>query len=171
VPSNEPVIVGRFGAPYGIQGWLRVTSFTDPADNIRDYQPWLVDRGQGLSEIGLVGFRALSKGFAVQVEGVSDREVANEWRGCEISVAAAQLPVPAADEVYWKDLIGLAASSPDGERIGRVSYLIPGGSHDVLVIDSDARETPIMVPFHREYVRDVDLHQGRLVADVSAFEH
>lgn len=167
--SNEPVIVGRFGAPYGVKGWLRVTSFTDPADNIRDYSPWLAREGQGFSEIEIIGFRALSKGFAVQVEGISNREAAGDWRGREISVAADQLPATASDEVYWKDLIGLAASTPDGEPIGRVSKLLPGGSHDVLVIDSASRPAPIMVPFHREYVTEVDIAQGRLVADVSGF--
>ncbi|MCY4039838.1 MAG: ribosome maturation factor RimM [Gammaproteobacteria bacterium] len=170
MPFNEPVIVGRFGAPYGIKGWLRVTSFTDPADNIRNYRPWLVDFGAGLGEITLINFRALSKGFAVHVEGVADREAAIDWRGREISVAADQLPEVAADEIYWKDLIGLAASTPDGTPIGRVSQLLPAGSHDVLVIDREACEVPIMVPFHREYVRQVDLDQGKLVADVSGFE-
>jgi len=171
VASNEPVIVGRFGAPYGIKGWLRVTSYTDPAENIRDYQPWLADTPEGLREIVLTEFRALSKGVAVHVEGVDDRNAANDWRGREISVAPEQLPATTADEVYWKDLIGLAASSPDGEHIGRVSSLLPGGSHDVLVIASESRDASIMVPFHREYVTRVDIGQGRLIADVSGFEN
>ncbi len=150
---------------------MRVTSYTDPAENIRDYQPWLVDSQDGLREIVLTECRALSKGVVVHVEGIDDREVAGDWRGREISVAPEQLPATTADEIYWKDLIGLAASSPDGAHIGRVSSLLPGGSHDVLVIDSEARDAPIMVPFHREYVTHVDIDQGRLIADVSGFEN
>ena len=170
MPSQEPVIVGRFGAPYGIKGWLRVTSYTDPADNIREYQPWLVDTGQGFSEVEVCAFRVLSKGFAAQLAGVVDRDEAAEWRGREISVEAARLPAPEPGEIYWKDLIGLAAHAPDGAPLGRVSGLVPGGSHDVLVIDLVSAGKPVMVPFHRDYVPEVDIEAGRLVADISELQ-
>ena len=170
MPAQEPVIVGRFGAPYGIKGWLRVTSFTDPADNIRDYQPWLVHSERGWDEIELVALRTLPKGFAVQVAGIGDRDEAALLRGREISVLASSLGEAGPDEVYWKDLIGLAARSTDGEPLGEVSSLMPGGSHDVLVIDSASRQQPILVPFHRDYVRDVDVEGGALVADISGFK-
>jgi len=166
VPFNEPVIVGRFGAPYGIKGWLRVTSFTDPADNIRNYRPWLVDFGAGLGELTLINFRALSKGFAVHVEGVADREAAIDWRCREISVAAATLHEGSAEELYWKDLIGLAASTPDGTPIRRVSQLPPAAFHDVRVTYREACEGPILVPFLHAYMRQVELAQARLVAAV-----
>ena len=150
---------------------MRVTSYTDPVDNIRAYQPWLVASGQGWNEICLRGFRALSKGFAAHVEGVGDRDEALEWRGREISINAALLPATEPDEVYWNDLIGLAAHSPDGHVLGVVTRLMPGGSHDVLVIDKESGGKPVMVPFHRDYVPEVDVANGTLVADVSGFEY
>ena len=32
--SNEKIVVGKFGATYGIRGWLKVFSYTDNAENL-----------------------------------------------------------------------------------------------------------------------------------------
>ena len=32
------VVVGRFGPPFGIKGWLNVISYTDPSTNLADYR-------------------------------------------------------------------------------------------------------------------------------------
>lgn len=164
---SPPVIVGRFGAPYGVKGWLRVTSFTDPPENIERYQPWQVAWDGQWNELRAFGFKRLSKGFAVGVESINDRDGAGLYSGREIGVDAGLLPEPDADELYWKDLIGLMAESPQGEHLGRVAGLIPGGSHDILQIDSERADSPLLVPFHRAYVLEVDPACGRLVADVA----
>lgn len=164
---REPVIVGRFGAPYGIKGWLRVTSFTDPPENIERYQPWQVAWDGKWSELHPTGFKRLAKGVAVGVASVKDRDGASLYSGREIGVDASLLPEPDADELYWKDLIGLVAESPEGERLGSVTGLMPAGSHDVLVIESHEAGSPLLVPFHREYVPHVDPGAGRLIADVA----
>lgn len=164
---QEPVIVGRFGTPYGIKGWLRLTSFTDPAENIKQYQPWHVQSEAGWDELRLAGFRRLSKGFAAGLEGMSERDAAASLCGKEICIEASVLPAPQPGELYWKDLIGLAAESPDGIRLGQVTGLVPGGTHDVLVINADQVDAPLLVPFQSDYVPQVDLAARRLVADVS----
>lgn len=167
---QETVIVGRFGAPYGIKGWLRLISFTDPAENIEHYQPWRVQSASGWDELKLKGFRALPKGFAAFVEGISDRDGAISLRGKEISIATSLLPDPKGDEIYWKDLIGLKAESPSGMRLGQVIGLVPAGTHDVLVIEPFEAGEPLLVPFERGYVPEVDIAVGRLVADVSRLQ-
>ncbi|MEO1575718.1 MAG: ribosome maturation factor RimM, partial [Pseudomonadota bacterium] len=37
--SAGRVIVGRLAGVYGIKGWLRVQSFTQPIENVLDYSP------------------------------------------------------------------------------------------------------------------------------------
>lgn len=165
---SQPVIVGRFGAPYGIKGWLRVTSFTDPPQNIENYRPWYVSSQRGWEEVGLVGFLSLSKGFAAGLSNIADRDAATLLSGRDICIDATLLPEPGPDEIYWKDLIGLLAESPTGDRLGRITGLMPAGSHDVLVIESELTKEPLLVPFHKDYVPEVDIGRGRLVADVSA---
>jgi len=40
---SEPedfVVLGRITSPFGIQGWVKVYSFTDPMDSILQYKKW-----------------------------------------------------------------------------------------------------------------------------------
>ena len=34
------IVVGRITGVYGIQGWVKVMSYTDPVENILSYTPW-----------------------------------------------------------------------------------------------------------------------------------
>ncbi len=164
------MIVGCFGAPYGLRGWVRVTSFTHPASNIRQYRPWHTLFEREWNRCDVIGFHALSKGFAVELEGIADRTHAETLTGKNICVESCVLPAIEDDEIYWKDLVGLCAQSPDGADLGQVTALIPAGAHDVLVINTDDSKEPLLIPLHREYVPDIDVAHGRLVVDISLLE-
>ena len=43
--SPRVVVLGRIGAPHGVQGWVRVTSYTDPAAGIAGYRQWTLLQG------------------------------------------------------------------------------------------------------------------------------
>ncbi len=36
--GDELVVVGRLLAPYGLKGWMKVYSFTEPMENLLDYR-------------------------------------------------------------------------------------------------------------------------------------
>ena len=36
------LIVGKITAVYGIKGWVKIYSFTDPMENVFNYEPWLL---------------------------------------------------------------------------------------------------------------------------------
>jgi 16S rRNA processing protein RimM len=42
--ADDYVVLGRFNSPFGVQGWIKVYSYTDPMENILSYRPWLVKR-------------------------------------------------------------------------------------------------------------------------------
>ncbi len=44
--DKSVVLVGRIGPAYGVRGWVKVTSYTDPAENLFDYVPWQLSRGE-----------------------------------------------------------------------------------------------------------------------------
>jgi 16S rRNA processing protein RimM len=38
--NDAYVIVGKFGAAYGIKGWIKIQSYTASPSSILDYKPW-----------------------------------------------------------------------------------------------------------------------------------
>ncbi len=157
-------MVGRVGAPHGIAGALRITSATQPPDNLERYRPWLVGRDGDFREVKVLSLTPAGRGYVAMFEGIDDRERARALTGLSIAVPRAVLPeLPVDEEYYWQDLIGMTVTDTAGRRLGRVRELIATGANDVLVIDDGTRET--LVPFAAGFVTNVNLAERVLVVD------
>lgn len=171
--ATRRVLIGRIVGLYGVQGWLKIESWTEPRTRIFDYQPWLLtsappvdQHGPGAAawEVKDVKGRAQGKGLVCSLPEVADRERAAALIGTDIYVARELLPSPEKDEYYWVDLEGLAVTTMEGVALGRVSHLFATGANDVMVVRDEKRER--LVPFVQgSYVRSVDLAAGTIVVD------
>jgi len=161
--SAAPLVVGRIGGAYGVKGWLRIVSFTDPVTNLMRYRPWLLERGGDWTELRVSACRAHGAGLVAKVEGIEDRNGAERLSGAEIGVPESALPGLGVDEYYWKDLIGMSVVTSHGTPLGRVVSLMETGANDVLVVGGDRGE--VLIPFVAAVVSEVDAESGRIVVD------
>jgi 16S rRNA processing protein RimM len=162
------VVVGRFGPPFGVKGWLNVISYTDPVTNLADYRPWFVERSGQWTQLRVDQVKPHRNGFVAQVDGIEDRDVALQYSGKSIGVQDSTLPEAGEDEFYWKDLIGLPVEDLQGRAVGEVSGFIETGANDVMVVQTPSGE--VLIPFVRHVVTDVDLKERRVVVDWQAVE-
>ena len=162
VSSNQDfVLFGRFGAPHGVRGEIRLQSFTAEPQAIAAYGP-LCDES-GARRFVLASVRAQGKDMLVaRVEGVDDRQAAEALTGVGLYVARALLPQPDEDEFYLADLEGLRAESAEGILLGRVVAVRNFGAGDILEVAPAQGET-LLFPFTRAVVPIVDLAGGRVV--------
>jgi 16S rRNA processing protein RimM len=158
----RPVVLGRVGAPFGVQGWLKVQSYTDPLEGIVGYRDWELYRGTSLGRRTVLDWKRAGSGVAVRLEGVDSREAAQALTGAEVRVERAELPPAAPGEHYWHDLVGLDASSPQGVPLGRVAEILEMPAHPVLVLEGDRQR---LVPLVADRLVAVDLDAGRLTLD------
>lgn len=159
----ERVIVGRISGLYGVQGWVRVYSHTDPRDNILRYSPWLVRVGGEWRALAVLGGRRHGKGIVARLADCQDRDQARRLLGAEVAIGRAQLPELESGEYYWTDLLGLRVVNKDGIELGRVDHLLETGGNDVLVL---AGERERLIPFLPEdVVLGVDLETGVIRVD------
>jgi 16S rRNA processing protein RimM len=137
------IIVGKIGSTYGIQGWLKVFSFTEEMANILDYEPWYLEEGSTWQAIQRNAAREHGKCVIAKFAGCNTPEQARLLTGKKIAVKRSQLPDLAKGEYYWKDLEGLTVINQDGDALGKVKYLIETGANDVLVIEHQGKEHAI----------------------------
>lgn len=167
--DKSTLLVGRIGGAYGIKGWVRVHSFTDPISNIFDYSPWRLHAaidGKQSRLVEVVKGKPHGKGLIVQLEGVSDRDAAESLKGLEIRVERTRLPEPEAGQYYWTDLEGLRVEDAAGNELGTVDQLIDTGSADVMVVTGGNRR---LIPFiYGDTVVAVDLDAGCIRVDWDA---
>ena len=160
------VLLGVIGRPHGVRGLVRVVSYTDPASALAEYGALEAEdgrrftlrwRGEGLAEVA-----ALTESGAVPV---ADRTAAERLTNLRLFVPRARLPAPEPDEYYLADLVGLAAVDPDGAALGTIAAVHDYGAGASLEI-ARPDAAPLLVPFSRAAVPEVDVAGGRLVVAV-----
>ncbi len=156
------ILLGVIGRPHGVRGLVRVTSYADPPEALAAYGPLSDEadrrfalrwRGEGLVELAEIVGGTERK--------IADREAAARLTNTRLFVARDRLPEPEQDEYYLADLVGLTALDASGVAIGRVAAIHDYGAGASLEIERDAG--PLVVPFTRQSVPEVDVAGGRVV--------
>ena len=156
--------VGHVLGAYGLKGWVRVFSHTSPRENILNYTPWWMERGDDMQAFEVQG-RQQGRQVLAKLAGIDDRSQAEELIGKRLFIDAGQLPKLEADEYYWSDLIGLEVVTLQAEPLGRIAAMMETGADDVMVLEGERER---LIPFVLdEIVTEVDLGNRRLVVDWS----
>lgn len=162
--SEKRVLLGKIVGLFGVDGWLKVESYTQPRTQIFKYRPWFLTHAGGEVEIDGAQGRAQGKGLVATLPEVTNRDAAAELVGAEIWVGRAALPRAKRGEYYWVDLEGVDVVTTEGVPLGKVSHLFATGANDVLVVRDGERER--MIPFVlKQFVLEVDLNAGRITVD------
>ena len=140
--TSEKVTLGRITGVYGVKGWLKVFSYTDPMEAIADYSLWFI-RPEGRSkqawnQIKLESGKRHAKTVVVKFAGCNDRDLAMTYIGMEIAIEKSQLEsLKNKDEYYWHDLFGLRVINQQNIELGIVKDIMETGVNDVLVVVSE----------------------------------
>lgn len=168
----DRVILGRIGRVYGIQGWVRLQSFTDPIENLAEYQHFEVLGRSPTPSLEMDGIQFHGSGLIAHFVGYDTPEVARNLTGLELAVLRKDLPPLAPGEYYWHQLQDLRVVNVAGEDLGRISHLLETGANDVLVVRGDAGsidERERLIPYLKErVVKAIDLEQGVITVDWAA---
>ena len=155
------VLVGRFGAPHGVRGEVRLQSFTRDPAAIARYGPLI--GGDGRSFV-LTSARLLKDAMlVVRVSGVADRAAAEALTHIELYVARESLPPPDEDEFYVADLIGLEAVDADGTSIGTIIDVPNYGGGDLVEVRPPRGGESLLFPFTKAVVPTIDLAGRRVI--------
>jgi 16S rRNA processing protein RimM len=161
VSPSQLVLLGAITGAHGIRGEVKLASFTDPPDNIGTYGPLASTDGKSFVIEQLRFLKGAS--FAAKLAGVADRDAAEALRGTQLFVDRARLPEPDEDEWYHDDLIGLAAETETGERLGEVVAIYDFGAGDLIEIGRRGEKGTTLLPFTKACVPVVDVPGGRVV--------
>jgi len=157
--TPQVVTAGRVGKPHGLDGSFYVTM----------PKPRLLELGAaialGARPTTIVRRAGTDARPIVRVQGVEDREAAQELRGQELTVALAQAPTLAEGEWWAHELEGCTVG--DGERVlGQVSRLLALPSCEALEVLPAGGGEPVLVPLVKDAVRSVRPRERRIEVDL-----
>ena len=178
-PTASQLTAGKITGCYGIKGWVKIHSYTDPVENIFGFGGWKLKRRGVLESVEFDEWRRQGKGLVAHIAGVDDRTLAESFKGLNIVVQADGLPTLEEGDFYWHQLQGLQVWCLDvegGEErvlLGAVDYLLETGANDVLVIkacEGSIDEKERLIPYlPGETVTRVSLEEG--VIELEWFIH
>jgi len=148
--------VGKITGHFGVQGGVKVFSYTQPMENIARYQQWYV--GERIYK----GIKARKHGKTIIAElpDIDSREAAQVLIGQTVSVKRSQLLKLSDDDFYWHQLIGLKVVNQEDQLLGHVDSLFETGANDVMVVkhqDEDG-DGQMLIPYlYGETIQRVDL--------------
>jgi 16S rRNA processing protein RimM len=163
--DTKLIHVGEISGVFGVKGWVKIFSLTEPRENILSYSPWILQKGTETKKVSLVEGRKQGKSVVASIKGVADRDVAETYSGWEILINQSQLPKSKGGEYYWADLVGLSVETELGVSVGKIDHLIETGANDVLVILNEEKEERLVPFLQGQVVKDIDLDASTMIVD------
>lgn len=163
VPVAPLVTLGRITGAFGVKGWVKVRSYTEPVEDVLDYGEWHVDVPRsGPRTLRPLEGRRHGRAVVARLDGVEDRDAAAALAHCDVRVPRSRMPALEGRQYYWADLEGLEVVTTGGERLGRLDGFAETPAHPVMIVVGERER---LVPLVPRYLKQVDLGAGRIVVD------
>jgi 16S rRNA processing protein RimM len=165
--APTPVVLGRISGLFGVRGWVKVFSYTEPREAVLHYKGLLLGRNGDWQPVKVAEGQRHGKSVILRLEGFDDRDQAAKLIGTEIGADRSELPEPEDGHYYWLDLMGLKVVHRDGTEFGTIKDMLETGAHDVMVVKSEQEgEQERLIPFVKdEVVISVDLNEKQVNVD------
>ena len=90
--NDKKLLVGKINGFFGLQGWVKVFSYTKPRSNILNYSPWSIKIDGISKQLTLrMGVNSL-KQLSPILKDVDSREDSQKFIGHDIYIDKEQLP-------------------------------------------------------------------------------
>ncbi len=158
------LVIGEVLKPQGIRGELKVKTFTDFPENVKEFGTVYIED----KPYKILSFRVGPDGAAYMgLRGIPDRNAAELFRGKKLEGEREDAPLLEEGRYYIVDIIGLSCVSEEGEELGVVTA-VTNLSSDVYTIEKAGKS--ILFPAVKGVIAKVDLENGKLIVKKSVFD-
>ena len=157
LPSR--VAVGRITRPWGLHGEFKVELSTDFPDRFQPMAKFVI-KG---SEYTCAHVRHVANGLVLKLEGVDDRDQADQLRDASIEIDSVDVKVLPPGVYYHHEIIGLDVWTTTGQFLGVVQEILHTASNDIYVIHGASGE--VLVPATNDVISSIHLDKGYIMVD------
>lgn len=161
---SEYIEVGYISGYFGVTGEVKLYSYTRPIGDITHYKKFY--GGEDKAPIEFTRIKENKKHIIGKIANAANRNDVLGLIGTPLYILADDLPTLAADEYYWRDLIGLSVITTTGTELGRIDSIFETGANDVLVIKDKTANNETLIPYVLgHFVVDIDLANKQMTVD------
>ena len=160
----DRLVIGEVLKPQGIRGELKVKTFTDFPEDVKEFGTVYIDE----KPYKILSFRVGPDGAAyIGLRGVPDRNAAELLRGKKLEGEREDAPELGEGQYYIVDIIGLSCETEEGEFLGTVKD-VTSLSSDVYTLEKDGKN--ILFPVVNGVIVEVALEAGKLSVNKEKFD-
>jgi 16S rRNA processing protein RimM len=157
------VLVGRLGRAHGIRGGIRIHTYHEQSDLLTEGMRLRVAVSKTVSK-NLVIKKVYGQGDLLELEGIQDRNGAEELRGCEVEADRADFSALDDDEVYLVDFLGAQVRLPDGTPLGTIVAFGDNGAHPLADVKPENGDV-VAMPFVPGIIVELDEEKKEVIVD------
>jgi 16S rRNA processing protein RimM len=160
--SSTLIQLGFVGAPFGVRGWVKLRSHTDPPERLLEHRSLLLGQGGVWKNYRIEASGRSGGALTVKLTGVEDRDQAQVLRGAQVCVPRSELPPRNDRDFYRADLVGCEVVNLEGVELGIVQHFMETPAQVLMVVRGTQE---IWIPAVPQHLRRVDLQARRVVVD------
>jgi 16S rRNA processing protein RimM len=160
--ASALIQLGFVGAPFGVRGWIKLRSHTDPPERLLEHRSLRIGQGSVWQSYRIETSGRSGGALTVKLAGVEDRDQAQALRGLQVCVPRGELPQRDDKDFYRADLIGCEVVNLGGIELGLVRHFIETPAQVLMVVRGTQEFWIPAVPRH---LRRVDLQARQVIVD------
>lgn len=155
--------MARVGSPRGVSGYLKLHSYSGEYAHLAALTEVILESpASGRKRARIVGTESGAWGMSALFEGFPSPETARSLTGMDILVPPDRASPLKENEWYVSDLVGLRLVL-EGRAVATVEGVLDGAADPLLECRlPGASGGPVLVPFRKEFVGEVDVKAGTI---------
>ena len=160
--DDKKLLVGKINGFFGLQGWVKLLSYTEPRKNILSYEPWYFLSDGVYEKIQVTNGREQSKTIVAHIKDVDNREQSQIFIGKDIYIDKEQLPKLDPGKYYWYEMVGFDVINQHNEKLGVVDYFVETGANNVLVTKG---KKEYWIPYIEPFLISTNAETKQIIVD------
>src|SRR5271154_4724051 len=116
--ASALIQLGFVGAPFGVRGWIKLRSHTDPPERLLDHRSLRIGQGSVWQNYRVEASGRSGGALTVKLVGIENRDQAQALRGAQVCVPRSELPQHDKRDFYRADLVGCEVANLEGMSLG-----------------------------------------------------
>lgn len=162
--------VGKIVNTHGLHGEVKVITTSDfkeeryrPGNELYLFMP---DAPEGGLRLTVASHRTHQQFDLLKFEGHASIADVEPYKGGILKISAKDRSPLGDHEYYYDQIIGCEVFTEDGERLGKIEYILAPGANDVWVVKPDKSskyQQEILIPYIADVVQHVDVSKKEVI--------
>ncbi len=165
--SEKLINIGKVVSAHGVKGEVKVWPHSDFLERCYRLRTVRIEDSGDTRIYRVEKVRLHGNMWIIKFQDTDSREEASRLKGCRLYIMPEEREPLPPGHYYYDDIEGLQVYDLEGNYLGKVNEVIPGGGHDIYSVKRvDGGKDPLLVPATKNIVRKIDTEEGHLEVDL-----